>query len=337
MINVKKIVPIAISIIIGIVLFTLITSRIGLGEIINSFKSFSLIKFLLYFSVSVAIIVVVVLRWSIILRSQGYRIGFFKLLVYRMAGYAISYLTPSAHVGGEFARAYLLKREGVPFSRGFSSIIIDKSLEITSDVFFASIGAIIIILTFNVTLQLKMFLTVMLSLLIFLVITFYYRMFYGKGFFTTIFRILKLHKIKSLMKHEKILEDVELHIKTFFNHNIKTLISAFIISCFLWALMIIEYKLAILLLGYNAPLAVVFLSLSMVGLAYIIPIPAALGVLEAGQFSIFTILGIQASIGVALGFLVRLRDLIWTFAGIIILSYYGLSFLIAMKDNLKKT
>jgi uncharacterized protein (TIRG00374 family) len=335
--NVKKIVSLAISVILGTALFTFITSHIGIGEIINSFKSFSFIKFLFYFSVSLTIVVVVVLRWSIILRSQGYKISFFKLMLYRMAGYAVSYLTPSAHVGGEFARAYLLKREGVPFSRGFTSIIIDKSLEITSDIFFASVGAIIILLTFNVSLQLKVLLTVVLSLLILLVVTFYHRMYYGKGFFTTIFRILKLHKIRFLMKYEKILEEVELHTKRFFNHNIRTLVSASIISCFLWVLMIIEYKLAILLLGYNAPLAVVFLSLSMVGLAYIIPIPAALGVLEAGQFSIFTILGIQASIGVALGFLVRIRDLIWTFAGIIILSYYGLNFLIAMKDNLKKT
>jgi len=329
----NKVISITVSLVIGLLLFFIVVSKTGIANIVSTFKSFSVLWLLLYVIVSVSIVAVVVWRWRLILISQGYKINYFKLLIYRMAGYAVSYITPSAHVGGEVARAYLLKKEGIDFSKGISTIIIDKSLEITSDVFFASLGAITIVLFYDLNIFIKALLIIIPLLLMCLITIFYYRILHQKGFFTWLFRLLKLHRIKKLIRFERKLEEIELYVMLFFKHSKKTFRQAFIISCLLWILMLFEYKIAILVFRHNVSLFVVFLALAMVGIAYVVPIPAALGVLEVGEFSMFSLIGLKPSIGVALSFMVRARDLVWTFLGIVVLSYYGLNYFLKLNEK----
>jgi len=49
----------------------------------------------------------------------------------------------------------------------------------------------------------------------------------------------------------------------------------------------------------------------------------AVGVLEAGQVSAFGIIGVAGSGGVALAFLVRMKDFLWGVAGMILLATHG--------------
>jgi len=64
--------------------------------------------------------------------------------------------------------------------------------------------------------------------------------------------------------------------------------------------------------------------MAVVGFAYIIPVPAALGALEAGQASLFSLVGLGAGVGVVLSLLIRVRDIMWTFIGLSYLSLHGL-------------
>lgn len=101
--------------------------------------------------------------------------------------------------------------------------------------------------------------------------------------------------------------------------------------------MFIEYKTALLILGISViSFEGLFLIICMMGAAYLIPVPLALGVLEAGQMSIFPAIGLKAAAGIGLSMLIRARDLMWTFLGIIILLVYGFNFFKAYKESLKK-
>ena len=87
--------------------------------------------------------------------------------------------------------------------------------------------------------------------------------------------------------------------------------------------MFIEYKLATMLLGINVGVVEIFFIVTFVGVALLFPIPMAVGVLEAGQLSAFALINLPANAGIALAFLVRMKDIIWAIIGIILLATYG--------------
>jgi uncharacterized membrane protein YbhN (UPF0104 family) len=61
----------------------------------------------------------------------------------------------------------------------------------------------------------------------------------------------------------------------------------------------------------------------------------AVGVLEAGQVSAFSIIGIAGSGGVALAFLVRMKDFIWGIIGLILLALFGFNVQKTIKKKYK--
>jgi hypothetical protein len=100
--------------------------------------------------------------------------------------------------------------------------------------------------------------------------------------------------------------------------------------------MFVEYKLALLLLGYDASFAAIFIVFSFVALAYIIPVPAALGALEFGQSSASAILRVSSGIGLALSIVIRGRDMIWVFLGLSYLALHKIKFREIVFNNNKK-
>jgi len=329
----KKKIFISLSIVVGIVALWMILKVIPFKEIINSFQSGTPDAIIGYLIVSIFLMAVLAWRWKIILKSQGIEVPFHNTLAYRFIGYGISYLTPSAKLGGEPVRAALLTRHGIKFPKALSSIVIDKTIEVSSSALFFFIGVLIVLFRFALPEQTEitmlLFAIAFLSLMVFV----YQRMASGKGFIASSCRLLKLHKIKKLNLSEKKLESFEELIIKFFQKDKKDFILALIASFISWVLMFFEYKLAGLILGYNFSFLAIFLIVSFVGVAVLIPIPMAIGSLEASQIAVFTMLNIKSAAGVALALLVRARDLMWSVIGMLFLSYYG----IKISQTIKKS
>jgi len=83
-----------------------------------------------------------------------------------------------------------------------------------------------------------------------------------------------------------------------------------------------EYETALLTFNYSPSVLTLYLVICVIGFAYLIPVPAALGVLEISQASLFTVLNVPVSIGIALGLLIRFRDLLWALTGLLYLLNY---------------
>ena len=317
-----------LSAIIGIVIIVFLFWYIRVDEVFKAFSHFSLVNLVLFIIVSIAIMMSLTWKWSIILRSQGYKIPFSKLFIYKLAGFGVSYVTPAAHMGGEPVRAYLLSHNhNIEFKKSLSSVVIDKSLDLSLNGFFACITILIILANFTVSKKAATLMIFGFFAMAAAIYSFYHLTITGKGFFTTCFRLLRLNKWKVTKKYEKDIKGMEFHLIQFFKYNKKAFRDAFLIFLLIWILMFIEYKLALLLLGYNASFAAIFIVFSLVGLAYIIPVPAALGALEFGQSSASALLKISSGIGLALSIVIRGRDMIWVF--------FGLSYLVLHKIKFK--
>ncbi len=332
----KKIPLLAATLVLGIIVFIIALKMTGLSNLLASFKQFSLFPFLAYLLIAFFTMIVAVYRWKVILNAQKFNINFWKLFTYKVAGFSLCYITPGALVGGEVLRAYLLKKDKVPFAKGISSVIIDKFFDLASAAVIMSVGFLVVITFFQISNSFKaVFLLVTVAWVVILSF-FLYGSLTRKGFFKHVFRFLQLHKIKSLAKVEKEIEKTEDNISHFLIHHRTAFRRCIVVSLVLWILMFAEYKIATVAFGYEASFVTVFFIIFMVGFSYSLPVPGALGVLEAAQASIHKLVGLKASHGVALSLLIRARDIIWTLMGVAFTYFHGVDMAKQISDNPKK-
>ncbi len=299
----------------------------GLRHVLEAFSHASGALITAYLVVSVLIAVGVTYRWRIALAAFGAKLPFYALFIYRLIGFAVAYVTPAAHVGGDPVRAMLVGKQGIPYRVSFSAVIVDYSLELLFNITFFFIGALIIANKTSFPLIARITIFTLSIVLVAAATLFVTKVFRKKKVFVPILKALRFQKRKGWKGIEKSVGDVEILIEHFYHNRRGAFAKMILINAILWLLMFIEYKVALLILGYEASLTGIFLLLTGIGLAYSIPIPAALGVLELGQVTAGALLGIRAAVGVALAFLIRARDIAWTIIGLLLLGVFHHNFL----------
>lgn len=315
----------SLSGILGILLIWYLFTRISFQEVFETAQNATIQLILLYVLSVILIQLILTYRWQIVLDSQGIKAKFWKLNNIRLAGFSVAFLTPSASLGGEPIKALLLsKDQNINFEKSLSSVVIDKTIELSSSAIFFFIGTIILLLSFVITPQIEIALMLISAIFLFLVISFNIRMFQGKKIFHPLIKKVGLFKFKKIKALEDKIKDFEKLVLKFFRKDKKHFVYVVLLSFLSWMVMIVEYMLIARIVGQNLDLIQTFLVFSFVGGAYMIPIPMGLGILEAGQVSLFTAIQVSAAAGLALAIIVRLKDTIISIIGIGIITKYGL-------------
>jgi hypothetical protein len=323
----KKRLNLIISLIVGLVIFGFFLWKVGLEALMLIYENINFYYLTLYIIMTFTTFLFIAGRWQVILRAYGKKakkVTFLTLLRQSIAGYAVGYITPSVRLGGEPLRAYMLKKEAdIDLRTGSTSIILDKFVELAGTTLFGVLGLILLMYVKGIPFWFKFLLFVLIVFTFLLLATIYYRTVTGKGSFSSLFNLLRLYKISKIENFVKTLEDVEIKLEKFFkNHKKEFMISFFFY--FLYGLaVILEMKYLLLSFGISANLTSIILALTLIGLVNFIPVPAALGFLEAGQSSLFYILKGEGSIGFALSIMIRLRNLFFTAVGFALISYFS--------------
>ncbi|MGM5487731.1 MAG: lysylphosphatidylglycerol synthase transmembrane domain-containing protein [Nanobdellota archaeon] len=311
----------------GLVILLSIIIQTGIQTILDAFFKAHWIWLIPYLGASILIIFCLVLRWYLILFSLGHSIRFMTLLLIYTSGFSIGFLSPVPITGGEGAKAFLLNKNNIRYKEGLSSVLIDKSIEATMNVFFSFIGLIFLFLHFALPQNTILSITVGTVISIALMSFFYYRNLTDKPILVPAFRALRYINSKFVYKHEYSVQEVEKRISFFFRKNKLIFTLALILSFTAWIFMFIEYKLLLLTFGYDASISILFIVIAVVAIAYIIPIPAALGALEGGQVTVTRLTRMDSADAVAFSTILRSRDLLITFTGLLYLFNYGLNFM----------
>jgi uncharacterized membrane protein YbhN (UPF0104 family) len=82
-----------------------------------------------------------------------------------------------------------------------------------------------------------------------------------------------------------------------------------------------EYWLLLTAFGLPATPVAVVAAIFATGAAHSMPVPGGVGVLEGGQMWLFSMLGYPPDVGLAVGLVVRLREVLWTLPGLLYLAY----------------
>lgn len=327
---------IAISVIIGLVMIVSIFNQIPMLDIKTAFQQATPLSVIGFIVVSIAIMVLLSWRWQVIIGTRK-KVSLWHAFQYKIVGYGISFITPAAKVGGEPLRAMMLQREGFSFKEGFSTVAIDKIIDLTTSGFLFIIGVLVAITSFAIPQETAMLLMVFMVVVIAIIIWFYFMLISDKKVLIKMFKFLKLHKIPGLKKSEKNIVEMDELLVSFYKDNKGSFNKAMLISAFAWLLMFLEYKFALLIVGVNSvSFGGIFLIITMMGAAYLVPVPLALGVLEAGQISVFSLLRLSSAAAVGLSSIIRARDFLWTLVGISILATKGINIRKAYDKSIKE-
>src|SRR4051794_206730 len=124
----------------GLALFAWFAYRAGLTEIVEAFRRLG------WFAPLVLLPFVIVYLFD----TLGWRaafgrhptLRFARLMRIRWAGEAVNNVIPSAYIGGEAVKIYLLRKHGVPAMVAASSTVVGKTIQTYAQVVFITLGAI---------------------------------------------------------------------------------------------------------------------------------------------------------------------------------------------------
>lgn len=281
------------------------------SDIWNTLNNLSLGSILLLLALNGFILIFFSSRWWLILRAQGHRLSYWSLVVYRLAGFGITYFTPGPQLGGEPLQVYLLtQREKIPTPVAMASVTLDKMLELLANFTFLLVG-ITTILVSGVLGEASNYLFLLLPLGL-LILPAGYLLALWRGAqpaTTTLCRLARRFPGSPRLARWPItLQAVEEESGQFFHRHPGTIMAAVFISFLIWILLVFEFALAVRFLGLRLSLPEAITVLTAARLAFLLPIPAGIGTLETGQMLAMGLIGASPVIGISLSLLIRLRD-----------------------------
>ncbi|PIT87190.1 MAG: hypothetical protein COU31_04230 [Candidatus Magasanikbacteria bacterium CG10_big_fil_rev_8_21_14_0_10_40_10] len=330
----KKVILFFLSLIVGVALFIAVFRYIGVEAFKEAFKSFSWWTIGVVAVLAYAQTFVGIYRWKLILRAQGDNVTIKQLVAPKFAGLTVSYLTPGPNVGGEPVSAYFLKRNaGIGYSKGFASILVDKILDFTYPIPFLIAAMVYAFFKYDISWQAIGVFVFTLLVLIVLLAVFYVQTYRGIGFFSSVIRVLRLHRFKRMQKMiDKMLHFEELIIK-FFNHQKELFAKGLILSLIGGIIVLLQFVIVLISLGIEANIVQILMMMVFMILSSFMPIPAGLGSYEAGQVIVFSALGYTASIGVAFALILRAVEVFKLGLGLFFLSHVGIRVLQELPAN----
>ncbi len=307
----RNIIKFSLAFFVGAFLFYFIVKETGIETVLDAIGLFFGIKGVILLLVTLLIVFVGALRWRLILLSDDEDVPIILVIRYLIKGFTIDFLTPFSLFGGEAVKVFLMeKRVGVR-SAAFSSIT-DKIVDVTVHVFFLLTGISLFLfyatdLNKGVLFYAGAVIIVVLSVLA----LFYWKMAQKKSFLKWIFEVFGVSK-KILEKTDngKIVADVEQKIIDFFSIKKRFFFKAILLSMIRHLLLALRVFLVLFFITSTPQLLVSLMIYGLIILSMMLPIPAAIGGMEAILALGFSALGLPLGMGVVIAIAVRSADLV---------------------------
>lgn len=276
-------------------------------------------------------------RWWLLLYAQGYRLPYVMLMGYRLAAFAVSYFTPGPHFGGEPLQVYLVaRRHAVPTPAALAAVVLDKLIEMTFNFTFIVLGALFVLETqMDVSGAAQGAVIGGFTLLFALPVIMLAALARGRHPLSTpltalaaAWRRLRKEPAEAISTHSGFgrfvitLRESEHLGCRIFQRRPWLLVAAIGVSIASWAAIVAEFWLMTALLGLGLTLPDVLVALLAGRAAILLPLPAAVGALEASQALAMVSLGLPAAYGISLSLLIRGRDVLLGLIGLGLAALY---------------
>ncbi len=301
----------------GIGVFLFMVVQLGLDNLIAQLNKIGL-WFLFIIVLSLAWQCLHALSWKLILDVKNYPVNFITLLRLKFTSDAINMLVPSANLGGDAIRGYLLQKS-IPLTYATSSIVVDKTLDYIAKLIFMVLGLTLTLIFVplpkywaEIAIVFLLILFVFNGFLVFVQI---------RGLLNSSLKLVKF--IPPLRKYlERRTNKIQLldeDIKKSYLQNPRIILQGSLLHLSARVLGVFEIWLILWLLETDLHFveSVFISSLTNIANTAFFIIPGQWGVAEGAQFFLIKFIGGSKVIGLSLGVIRRIRRLIFTGLGLI--------------------
>ncbi len=276
-------------------------------------------------------------RWWILLYAQGYAVPYHKLMGYRLATFAVAYFTPGPHFGGEPLQVYLVsQRHGVPPAASLAAVVLDKLIEMIFNFTFIVVGVLLVLQwQRGPAPQLQVGPLAGFGLLFLIPVGLLGALAMGRhplsGPLVAMLRVGEkmgggvgqAGTRRQQLRHFAVtLRESEELGSGLFRARPGLLAAAIGASLVSWIAIMGEFWLMTYILGLGLALPEALYALLAARAAILLPLPAAVGVLEASLALALASLGLPPAYGISLSLLIRGRDVLLGLAGLGLAGVY---------------
>ncbi len=313
----------------GIVVLVIMVTQLDFAEVWNGlqhagywfFAVVILWAFLYIFNTS---------SWYIIIKSQTKgddkrMVPFWYLYKLSVSGFALNYATPGGLMGGEPYRIMELAPK-IGTERASSSVILYAMTHIFSHFWFWFISIFIFLFTQTVTPLLAILLA---AVALFCVLgIWFFTSGYRKGLANRIMNLLRhIPFVKKwarpfVEKHREQLNTIDEQISALHRQNPRFFISSVLLelACRIVSALEIFFILLVLMPNASYTSCILILAFTSLFANMLFFIPLQLGGREGGFWLSTTALGLTANAGIFVALIVRLRELVWTGIGLLLIK-----------------
>jgi uncharacterized protein (TIRG00374 family) len=306
----------------GIALIAYLVHSVGAAAIWRSFETLSwrlLVVLCFPFSVTTMLHT---LGWHYAFPAPPRSFG--RLIAVRLAGEAVNLTTPTASVGGELVKAYLL-RPGVPLQHGLASVVVDKTTVVIGQAALLLGGVLLAGLLVPPPPGLLAAMAGLLAIEIVAVAGFVAVQLHGAAGRGG--RLLSRFGVGLRAHHQARLEGLDRTVRETYEHHAMRVAGSVLCHFLGFALGGLEIYLVVRFLGIpiSLPVALTIEAFST-GVKFIsFMVPASLGALEGGNVAIFAAYGLGGATGLFYTLVRRVREIVWTAVGFVALNLLSVS------------
>lgn len=307
----------------GVALLAFLVWNIGLGEVTSHLRNIGWNAPLL-FAPYIAIALCDAQGWMYAIppTSPARQTPLWRVSLARLAGEAINNLTPTANVGGEPVKVYLLRAHGLTLDAGLASIVAAKTALTISQIAFILLGLPFFLRRLG-WMQGSWWLLIPPVLLAYgfgvLLIRWQRR-----GLIGIVVRGLRrlFPRWQRTTQWVEPAQRIDAHLRSFYEGNARGFFASIVFHFFGWLLGAVEVWVFFSLMGVAAsPSACLIIEtmlqpMTVAGLL----IPGALGVQEAGSVFLCRLLGLADGVGLTLMALRRVREAVYNLIGLVVIA-----------------
>ena len=259
------------------------------------------------------------LGWRVLLPGGHARA--LALIGARLAGEAVNLTTPTASVGGEPLKAYLV-RDRIPLDLGLASVVADKTSTVMGQAVFLGGGLALVLTVLDAPREVSVAMGILLAAEAigvggFLLVQL-------RGGVAGAGRILHRLGVGPAPQHRVLLRDVEDRLMYLYRRRWKRVAASAMFHAGGWAVGGLEIYVVVSLTGIPVDLATSFVleTLSTAVRFATFMIPGSLGALEGGNVAAFALFGLPGVAGLSVSLVRRLREATWAVIGLVALAVF---------------
>jgi len=310
----------SITLIIGISLFGFLIFKIGPINILENIQKLAWINFLALFFLRFLYWIYRTFLWNQICCSYHESYSFLNLFSSRMAGHAVSYLTPASYLGGEVFRT--LSVSSLNKRKVLASVIIDKTIEIITALTLALIGVLMVVFQISLPLKFKYYSVIGIFFIILVAGLLFYKQ--REGILTWGVYLLKRIKLKFsfIEKRRQKIREIDDYVLDFYRKNKMRFFKVFALYLILHLYWVFEiYLTMIFISGEGVDIFKCFLIVILGTFIFFLPnIPGSLGTYEATYIGLFVLMGFSAELGISVTIIRRVFALFWAGFGLLVIG-----------------